>query len=179
MAEAGLTLDEIIDLAKTYARSRDELDRRSEDIRDRQRKAVRPLMKGLRHQVAEVAQAKEALEDAIDGNAKLFDKPRTQVVDGIKFGMRKQIGQINIADQDDLVAVIRKTFPRLAKTLVRTKSEVNVPALRKLPAGDLARLGVTIDDPVDKVTIDVAASDVDKLVDALLLVHGDEAGGAA
>ena len=167
-----MTLDSIIDLARAYARARSDLEDVTDDIRERRRKAVRSRLTALRSRIAETAAAREALTTAITAAPLLFAKPRTQTVDGVKFGYRKKVGAI-ACDDDAVAEAIRKTFPARYKQLVRTKVQVDKTALRKLPAGDLARLGVTIEDPVDEVAISVAASDVDKLVDALLEDAGD------
>ena len=108
------------------------------------------------------------MRQAILSRPDLFEKPRTQAVDGIKFGIRKQTGAIQYADEAQVVKRIRQKLPDQADTLVRVRETVDKTQLRKLPARQLAQLGVTIEDPVDEVTIAAVEGDIDKLVDALL-----------
>ena len=79
-----------------------------------------------------------------------------------------------MGDEAQAIKLLRRKFPDRADAMVNVKETLDKKALRKMPAADLARIGVSIDDPVDEVTIAVAESDVDKLVEALL----DDADGA-
>lgn len=173
-----MTIDDIIALARAYASSRDAMEEVLDDIRDRRRQAVRSRMRALRNRVAETAAAKEALRAAVEAAPELFERPRTQTVEGVKFGWRKQQGSIEIADEGAVVALIRKKMPDREAALVRVKTTVDKTALRKLPAADLAKIGLFIADPVDEVAITVPSTDIDKLVDALL-EEGGEAEDAA
>ena len=169
----------IIDLAKAYAASRSRLDAVLDEINTMRRQAVRARLRGLRSRVAETSAAKDELRQAILSRPDLFERPRTQAVDGIKFGVRKQPGSIEYADEAQVVKRIRQKLPDQADTLVRTRETLDKTQLRKLPARILAQLGVTIGDPTDEVTIAAAAGDLDKLVDALLDEVGDAADAAA
>ncbi len=133
-----------------------------------QRRAARDRLRGLRSRVAEVAAADDALRTAIKSSPDLFVKPRTVAVDGVKVGLRKQVGALAVSDEARAIELLRKRLPALADTLIATRETLDRKALRKLPAADLARIGVTIGDPTDEVVIAAAESDVDKLVDALL-----------
>ena len=170
------TMDEIVALARSYARARDALEAAGEEIRQLQRRAVRDRLRGLRSRVAEVAAADDALRTAIRSSPDLFVKPRTVAVDGVKVGFRKQTGALAVGDEARAIELLRKRLPGLADTLIVTKESLDRKGLRKLPAADLARIGVTIGDPTDEVVIAAAESDIDKLVDALL---DDDIGEAA
>ena len=163
-----LAMNDIVALARNYAKARDALEETGEEIRQLQRKAVRDRLRGLRSRVAETAAAHDALFTAIKGRPDLFVKPRTVAVDGVKFGFRKQAGALDVGDEAKAIEMLRKKLPGLADTLIVTRESLEKKQLRKLPAADLARIGVTIGNPVDDVVIAVAESDVDKLVAALL-----------
>ena len=171
------TMDEIVALARSYAKARDALEAAGEEIRQLQRKAVRDRLRGLRSRVAEAATAHDALKAAIEARPALFVKPRTVAVDGVKFGFRKQTGAVDIADEAQAIERLRKKLPGLADALINVRESLDKKGLRKLAAADLARIGVTIGDPVDEVVIATAESDIDKLVDALL-DDGDGENGA-
>ena len=176
---AHRSLDSIIDLAKAYARARGRVSEVAEEIRDRQRRAVSGRLRALRSRAAEAGAAERELRDAVEAAPELFEKPRTQTVDGVRFGWRKQAGAIEIADEKKVIERIRKSLPDREAALVRVKETVDRTALRKLAAGDLARLGLSIGNPVDEVTIGAASSDIDKLVKALLEENQDQEEDAA
>ena len=169
------TMDGIVALARRYARARDALEETGEEIRQLQRKAVRDRLRGLRSRVAETAAAHDALKAAIKAMPSLFVKPRTVAVDGVKFGFRKQAGALDVGDEAKSIELLRRKLPGLADTVIVTRETLDKKALRKLPAADLARIGVTIGNPVDDVVIATAESDIDKLVDALLDDAGEDA----
>lgn len=158
------TMDEIEALARGYAKARDALEDTADEIKELQRKAVASRMRGLRNRIAEAAAAEDALRAAIEARPDLFVRPRTVAVDGVKFGYRKQAGAIDLGDEAKAIERLRKLFPAREAATVNVKETLDKKALRKLPAADLARIGVTIGDPGDAVVIEVAPSDVDKLI---------------
>ena len=161
------TLDDIAALAKRYAAARDATNEVRSDLAQRVRKALHSRQRALRSRIAEEEVARDALEAAIEAAPGLFEKPRTRAVDGIKFGIRKQPGRIAFADEAAVIAAIRRKLPDRADALIRTKEGVDRTALRRLTAAELAMLGVSIADPVDEVTISLAASDTDRLAEAI------------
>lgn len=162
------TMEDIVALARDYAAAREALESSAEEIRHLQRRAVRSRLRGLRTRVAETAAAHDALAAAIRAAPGLFVKPRTVAVDGVKFGFRKQTGALEVGDEAEAIKLLRRKFPDRAEAAVNVKETLDKKAIRKMPAADLARIGVSIDDPTDEVVIAVAESDVDKLVEALL-----------
>ncbi|MCY4548156.1 MAG: hypothetical protein OXC28_07300 [Defluviicoccus sp.] len=162
------SMDGIVALARDYARARDALEDTAEEIRDLQRKAIRSRIRGLRGRVADAAAAHDALRAAIGARPDLFVRPRTVAVDGVKFGWRKQAGALDIGDEAQAIARLRKLFPDREAATVNVRESLDKKALRKMPGGELARLGVAIADPVDEIVIAVAESDVDRLVAALI-----------
>lgn len=161
---SGAGMDEIEALARGYAKARDALEDTADEIKELQRKAVASRMRGLRNRIAEAAAARDALQAAIEARPDLFVRPRTVAVDGVKFGYRKQAGAIDLGDEAKAIERLRKLFPAREASTVNVRETLDKKALRKLPAADLARIGVTIGDPGDAVVIEVAPSDVEKLI---------------
>lgn len=172
-----MTLEDIMDLARAYAKARDDMEEVLDDIADRRRRAVRSRLRALRARAAECASAREALKAAVEDASELFARPRTQTVDGVKFGWRKQQGGIEIADEAKAVERIRRKLPDRTAALLKVTTRIDKTALRKLSAGDLAKIGLSVSDPVDEVTITVPSTDIDKLVDALMEECGEEPEG--
>ena len=169
-------LEPIVRLARAYAAERDALQQIVDTVHDAQRAIVRKHRRSLTAAIARTSGARDELQEAIEVVPQLFVKPRTQTEEGIKFGLRKQPGALRIADETKVIARVRKHFPEREQDLVQVKESVAKAALRKLPATDLARLGVTLEADEDEVTIKAASDALDRLVAALM---GDvEEGGA-
>ena len=58
---------------------------------------MRSRLKALKARAAEVAAAREDLVAAVEAAPHLFEKPKTQTADGVKFGWMKQRGSIDIS----------------------------------------------------------------------------------
>ena len=167
-------MTEITRLCRAYADARDELAEVSEDIRERRRAAVKSRLRALQARVAEVAQAKDTLREAIASAPDLFVSPRTRALEGIRVGYRKQPGRVE-CDEVRVIAAIRKKRPAQAASLVRVKERLNKSALLQLDSKTLAALGVGVSDVDDEIVIKTAGTDLDKLVDALLADSEEEA----
>ena len=111
----GMTLEEITELARNYARAVDRLVEVSEEIREQQRHAVRQRLRGLKARAAEASAARAVLHDAIDASRERFAAPRTRATDGVKYGLRKQPGRVEVTDEARSIARIRERLPRLVR----------------------------------------------------------------
>ena len=142
--------------------------------------AKRAHLPQIRRAVGRAAQARDRLHAEIDAHRDLFAKPRTRILCGVKVGLQKQKGKVQIDDEGAAVGRIRAQLPaEQADLLIRTRESVDKTAVVDLTAGDLKRLGIRISDDTDVVVIKPADSEVDKLVDALLGEAGDAGEEAA
>ena len=165
------TMEDILALARRFAAARGATEALAEDIKAVQRKALGGRLRALRHRIAEQAASEDALSAAILARPDLFVSPRTIAVDGIRFGLRKQPGTISLADDAQTIRRLRARFPDRAEALIRVRESLDRSALRKLPAGELAQIGVTIANAADEVTIAATPGDLDRVVAALLDDH--------
>ena len=163
-----MTLDGIMKKARAYAEARRDLDAIKEEIEEEARQVARVRMQRLQRHTAALQKAFEDLRDSIDGARQLFKSPRTHAVDGVTFGIRKKPGKVVVADEAATVAKITKSATLDDDLALRTKITVNKAALKDLPARELARIGVSLEDDVDEVYIDTAKSDLDRLMAVLL-----------
>ena len=163
----NMTLAEISRLARDYADAADALEHVVDEVREEQRAAARERMRSIKARAAKASAAKDALAEAVEANRRLFVKPRTQSAHGVKFGLRKQPGRL-CGDQEAAISKIESRMPERADALVRTKKELVKAALLALPAADLAKLGVTVEEAGDKVVVQAARGDLDRLVEALM-----------
>jgi phage host-nuclease inhibitor protein Gam len=117
---------------------------------------------------AKMADKKSELAGVIAANKELFDKPKTQVMHGIKIGYRKKTGETIILSQEQTIALIRKKFSKeQAKLMIQTKESVIKDALKSLTAADLKAIGVEIKADVDELVISATDGEIDKIIAAM------------
>jgi hypothetical protein len=173
---------ELIDyIAHTYTNAREVLAERVAKF-EAEVQAVRTrLLPGIKTAAAAASDIQGALSAEITRNPELFEKPRTMTLHGIKLGYQKGKGKITWEDDAKVVAAIRRHFARdLADALIRTVEQPVKDALAQLPAAELRKLGVQVEEAGDHIYIKASDSEVDKLV-AQILKEGavDEAEAAA
>lgn len=114
------------------------------------------------------------LNQLIAANPAMFDKPRTYVVDGLKFGLQKKPGKLEWDSDAALITRIKKAVeadaltPEQQDLLINTTEKPVAKALEKLDGKLLKRLGVTISSDTDEVLIKSVDSDVEKAVNAVI-----------
>ena len=168
------TLNEITRLCRLYVDARDARDKVADVIRGETRTAVRQNLRKLRDASARMATHREALVALIADHPDMFEKPRTRAIDGVKVGYQKQKGKVEIGDQAKAIALIKKKLPQFVPTLIVTSERIDKNALRKLTVREMAMIGATLGEDTDQVVVTLAATDLDKLADALLSEYQDE-----
>lgn len=117
----------------------------------------------------EMAIAHEELFNEVKESPALFEKPKSQIIAGIRVGYKKEKGKIVIDDEELTIELIRKLLPKQAKQLIKTVESVRVKGvLDQLSAAILKQLGVKVESDTDAVFIKPIGDDIDKFVDALL-----------
>jgi hypothetical protein len=163
-----MTLQEIERLSKDFADCRDMLVERVTNLNDEIERSKRRLMPGIRSAVRALAGHKAALQAAIEDNRELFKRPKTQVLHGVRVGLRKGSISLSWPDTEKLLAAIKRVFPESADTLIVSKESPVRANLERMSAGDLKRIGVHVSGGDDQVVIQPTDSDVDKVVNALI-----------
>lgn len=153
---------------KRYASARAELGERLAKLRDEQEASKRRLMQGIKNALGRFTAAHDELKSTLLESQSEFTKPKTRVFENIKVGFMKQPGKISFADPARTIALIEKLMPQQAELLIDTKKKPIKPALGKLPATDLKKLGVSVGDDTDEPFIKATDGDIDKLIDALI-----------
>jgi hypothetical protein len=121
-----------------------------------------------------LAKQHNELQDLIRANPELFVKPRTHIVDGLKFGMQKKVGTLSWEDDAKLCARIDNLVSAEALTEEQRDMLINVTekpvskALEKLDGKLLKRLGVTLSSDVDEPLIKSVDSEIEKAVNAVI-----------
>lgn len=131
-------------------------------------------MKKLRESVTLAVETGDALLAMVKESPELFVKPKSAILHGIKLGFKKEKGKITFADEGQVIKLIRKHLPKLAATLIITTEKPSKEAMNGLDAKMLKQIGVTVTSDSDVAFITDPASDVDKIVTALLKGASEE-----
>jgi len=164
-----MTLLTIIERAKSYAHERTVLSERVSALEAEVQAAQRRRLPGIKSALAAAADAKAALETAINDNRDLFESPRTATHFGIKFGLKKGAGKIEFGNEAGVIARIKKLFGEAkAAVLIKTTEKLQKKALSTLPADELKKIGCTVGATGYHIFIAAEDTAVDKLVERLL-----------
>lgn len=161
-------LQQIESAARHCSHRREALKSLVKAINDSVERIYRERGPELKRLVLSAAQAQAELKLLVAEHPGEFEKPRTQVFHNIKVGYRKGIGGIAWEDDDDVIRLIKKHFPELEDVLIHTEETPIKKALQELPAVDLKKLGVTVEETGDVVVVKPVDTAVDKTIKALL-----------
>ena len=163
------SLAEIEAITKDYSLARTDLSVLVTSLVDDIEALKRRAMPRLKARVAKAAEKQEALRAAIDESRNLFVKPRTIIMHGIKLGLEKGKGSIEIADDQRTIELIRKHLSEeQADLLIKEEPKLLKTALKNLSVADLKRIGCTVEETGDQIVIRPTDKEVDKTVNALL-----------
>jgi uncharacterized membrane protein YccC len=167
--------DSIDQLAAAYEWQRRSLYELIEQLERKMTEVKAVALPSIRQQVGETAAARDALHNAIDEARTLFEKPRTRTFHGIKVGLQKAKGQVEIDDEERTIKRIRETLIKdQAELLIRVRETVDKNAVRDIEPTDLKSFGIRIGKDRDTVVVKPQDSEVGKLVDALLARDEEE-----
>jgi hypothetical protein len=162
------TLQEIDRLAERFAGIRGKLTEEVAALNDEIEAARKRHLQAVKRLVERAAEAHGELLVAIGDSRGLFVKPKSLTLHGVRVGYRKGSGTIEFEDADQVVELIEKKLADKVEILIVTKKKPNKKALAQLDVADLKKIGCTVEGTDDVAFIEDAASDVDKLVRALL-----------
>lgn len=168
------TLTRIEALARLYADARAALAATVSGLNDEIEQVKRKYLPRIKDQVARAKEHGSGLHNAIEGAPELFVKPRTVVVHGLKVGFEKGKGKVTFDSAEKVIELIEKHLADKADVLIITKKRPNKDAIAALEVSELKRIGCAVTGTGDAVVIKDTASDVDKLVAALLAEDAEE-----
>lgn len=165
-------LREIGNLVKPFSDAQDTLVERvanlKQDILDVKKNAI----VGIRSAVSMVVNRKAKVITAVNENRELFEKPRTQMFEGVKVGLQQIKAKVEWDKNDKkgqrVVNLIKEKFPEMVDTLIVTKEEPNVKNLLKLSVKELTKIGCVFVDKYDEIVVKTPKIDIDKYVDGLM-----------
>lgn len=160
--------------AAILASTRDALAGTLRELQARIDSLKRAELPRIQHSARAVASDYGKLADLIRGNRELFTKPRTYIVQGLRFGLAKRRGKMTWGTDQQLIERIK----RLAAAgeiagdqialLIQTTEKPVAKALEQLDARLLKKLGVTVEADCDDVLIKSVDGDVEKAVNAVI-----------
>lgn len=161
-------MQEIETKAREHAKARAELTQVVALLHAEIEATKKRRMDKLRKAVASATETGDALLSLVAESAELFQKPKSAILHGIKLGFKKEKGKITIADEDQVIKLIRKHLPELADVLIVTTEKPSKEAMNKLDVAQLKKIGATVTCDSDVAFISDPSSDIDKIVNALL-----------
>ena len=164
-----ISWDALARLCLAYAEARAELEHASEAIRAEQRAAARKGLREITRCSAALTRASEDLRSGVGQALRLgmFSKPRTRVLEGVRIGVKKQPGRVEVSDEAHCISLIRKHLTDKAEQLIRTRESLDKAVLRSLDAQELELIGARTVPGEDEI-IAGTDGDVDALLAALL-----------
>ena len=159
-----MKMSEIEALTKDYADKRRALGHEVVVLSGALAKVKNRRLPHLRKRAADLKEAEDKLRTAVEKNPQLFERPKSRVFHDTRIGYQKRPGAVGWDDAEAVVARIKKLFPTLVGSLIKTKETPNKVALSTLSARDLKRLGVSVGDGGDVSFVKPADSDLDKIV---------------
>ncbi len=174
------TMQEIQIQTEEYAEARKVLEARVKKLQGLKDRLDKRYMPGITRALLVLVQAKDELKNLISGARALFEKPKTQIFAGVKVGFKKGKGKLTWDDDAKLIAKIRKTYgDDKAESLIRVEEYPSKEALELLPADELKKLGVTVQEAGDLPYIKDTESEIEKIIKALMKSEEEEQAEAA
>lgn len=171
-------LNELDKRTKTYHDAEDSLALFIRVMEDEIMEVTRRHMPTIKRRFEKAKEAWEWLRAEIISAPEVFDKPRTRTINGVTVGFKKEKGKVIIIDEEATIRRIEKSFSEdVAETLIKTTKRCIKKALQNLPAADLKKIGVNVEETGDKVVIALAASDVEKMIAAFRKKYMEDAEG--
>ncbi|RJQ21995.1 MAG: hypothetical protein C4560_02940 [Nitrospiraceae bacterium] len=166
-----MTLGEIERQTTEYAIAKRELDELVAEISERTEALKREFTPKLKSVMGKIARKHETLYRSIADNTDLFEKPRTQIFEGIKVGLMKGKGKLFVEDEELTIKLIKKHMPEQEEYLIHTKYELIKSAIKKLTDKEQDKINVAIIDKDDRIVIESIDTTVQKILNSLIKVQ--------
>ena len=155
-------------LARQYADAQLDLDARTNELKSEIDALVRKAWPELKRATTRAAERYEVLFSAVSQSKSVFDSPRTRLLHGVRVGFRKAKDTVQVLNEENTCALIRKALPDQEDVLIATTERVVMAAVEQLDDAQLRTIGckrvIGRDEPVAKL----ADTDLDKVVAALM-----------
>jgi hypothetical protein len=154
--------------AELLAEARNRLAELAGELQARIEAAKADLLPGIQERARYAGHCWTELHAAIKHNPQLFERPRTVVHAGVKFGLAKGKGKVQIPDEARTIRLITDNMPERSYELLRTEIKPDRAALSKLTVRELARIGAQLVGTDDEVVITPDNAGLDRLLKQLV-----------
>jgi len=165
---AGTSLAGLETLTREFAQRHRAVCRIADEVHGEMERLKARHLNALREAVRHARDTRVQLEAEIQAHPELFDRPRTVIMHGVKIGLTKAKGRLDIADEKATIAKIQETFGPNATTFLHLTVSPNKTALGELPGKVLKKLGVTVAETGDIAVIKPASGDLEQFLNLLL-----------
>lgn len=155
-------------LARQYADAQMDLDGMTNELKVVIDAAVRKCWPDLKRATTRTAERYEALHAAVSDAKSAFDQPKTRIMHGIRVGFRKAKDSVQVLNEDNTCALIKKVLPDQQDVLISTAERPVMSALDQLDDDLLKRIGCKRVPGKDEPTAKMVDTDIDKVVAALM-----------
>lgn len=162
------TLKQIDNLSEQYADASQKLFDVVSDMNAAVAAVRKKYLLALKVNADATQKARTKLHRAIENSPKLFEKPRTQTLHGVKVGLAKGKDSVEYDDEDEVIDLIKTLFPEKRDVLLSEKVSVSKTALLNLSKDDLESIDVRKTEGKDTVVIKSPADSIAKAVSDVL-----------
>lgn len=167
-SKTATQITEIDTLARQYADAQTDLDAYTNALRTKIDQVVRDHWSELRRLTTRTAERYEALFSEVSVARAVFDKPKTKILHGVRVGYRKRPDSVQVLNAENTCALIEKILPDEAGVLVATTKKPIIAGIAELDDAQLKLIGCSRVPGVDEPIAELAETEVDKVVAALL-----------
>ena len=158
-----MSMSDIEALAASHAKNITVLADLAREVNGEIEACTQRASKKLQALAAKCVGSEQLLEEALEDNPELFEKPRTVVLSGLKLGYANGRDKLDF-DEEKTIELIDRHFPDLAQVLVKTIRKSVSSALANLEPAQLKKIKVQVLEGDDNVVLKVADTTVNKLV---------------
>jgi len=168
------TLADIEKLTTNYASEKNNLDALIAEINADAEDLKKKYSLRLRKMMGNVSGKYEVLFRAIQENPALFEKPKTQIFEGIRVGIMQGKGSVQVEDEEQTITLIEKKLTDKADLLIKTTKSLVKTAIAQLSDQERAKIGVEIVGKESRVVITSVDAAVNKILNSIIKVSAEE-----
>jgi hypothetical protein len=168
------TMQDIEKQTREFAKAKRELNDIMAEIATETEVLKKKYLPRIRSVMNQVTARHGDLYREIAENPALFDKPRTQTFDGVRVGLSKGKGTLQIEDPELTIKLIRKHLAEQADILIRSFEEPAKAAIKKLDEALMKKIGCSIEGKEDRVLIEETDTQINKILGSLLKFQVEE-----
>lgn len=169
-----MTLQEIEKLTAAYASDQNDLNALIAEITAETEVLKKRYQLRLKRTICQVTAKYEGLYRAVAEHPELFEKPKTQMFEGIKVGIVAGKGKVQIDDEEQTIALIEKKLPSKADLLIKVTKALVKSAVAQLSDDERAKINAQIVGKESRVVITSVDSAVNKILNSIIKVSVDE-----